>query len=177
MAPEKKILANALNLLRATLPASATLRVEEQRATASDADAVWDIGAGVERTRIVVEAKRAIWPRDVDRIAEQLVAFCRIEQADTAMLVAPSLTRRTKELLSNRELNYLDLRGSVRIVVRVGSSSSSTTSREQPSARCEPRQAAGLQILLEARRQESSAPCSLSRVDAGRSLSSRSVSP
>lgn len=61
---------------------------------------------------LVVEAHKALAPRDVDSIVGGRLALVRrLSPYATVLVVAPWLSPRTRELLAARELAYLDLTG------------------------------------------------------------------
>ena len=90
--------------------------MNEVRASGS-ADAVWTLRAGGDQVRFVVEVKRTVLPRDVQRIAAHLEQAKQEEQAECLILVTSSLTRRTRELLKDCDISYVDLRGHLRLIV------------------------------------------------------------
>ncbi len=114
---EKEILAAGLDRLADALREGSGFQASQLQGTSSGADAVWIIKSASGKARVVVEARTALWPRDVERVAAQLSACGADEQADRCLLVAPSLTKRTRELLGRRDIDYVDLRGEIRVTI------------------------------------------------------------
>jgi hypothetical protein len=83
--------------------------------TADGGDAVWELRApGTGYGRILVEAKASVQPRDVERLAVRLTPLVRqMMQNPTVLVVAPWLSRRTREVLEQSGFGYLDLTGNV----------------------------------------------------------------
>src|SRR6185295_1169163 len=75
--------------------------------TAPDGTSVW----------LAIEAKTTIDPRDVTNVARQLRAYqdVMVNRKVIPIVVAPFLTRRTRESLENAGLSYLDLTGNIRL--------------------------------------------------------------
>jgi DNA-binding transcriptional ArsR family regulator len=59
----------------------------------------------------VVEAKRSVSPRDVERLMAGLSRTLRTFANVSVLVVAPWLSARTQELLRKEEINYVDLTG------------------------------------------------------------------
>jgi hypothetical protein len=69
------------------------------------------------KTRLVIEAKTSLVPRDVPAIKERL----KEEAGGTGLVIARFLTPSTRRRLRDEDLNYLDLTGNLRLVtVRPG---------------------------------------------------------
>ena len=64
---------------------------------------------------MVIEVRRAFGPRDVDRLLGGLTRTLRVVRPIAILIVAPWLSRRTRELLEAEGVNYLDLTGNARI--------------------------------------------------------------
>jgi hypothetical protein len=66
-----------------------------------------------------LEAKRRVDPRDVQATTNQLTLYSQLDEGRGAMpvLVAPFLSARTRELLEENEISYMDLTGNIRIAV------------------------------------------------------------
>jgi hypothetical protein len=77
------------------------------RLTAPDGQSVW----------LLFEVKNSIEPRDVENVARQLGAYTKLTGTRkwVPVVVAPFLTRRTRDYLQNLGLSYLDLTGNVRL--------------------------------------------------------------
>jgi len=114
---EKELLEAGYDRLRDTLREGSGFGLSRLPVRRSGADAIWAINTVAGEARVVVEAKTAIWPRDVERVAAQLRAYRTEEQVDRCLVVAPSLTKRTRELLQRWDIDYVDLRGEVRVTI------------------------------------------------------------
>src|ERR1700722_20402624 len=78
-------------------------------------DSVIQIGDRSSFGRLMVEAKTAFGPRDVDALLGGINrTLRRLAQAEI-LVIAPSLSARTRDLLADSGINYLDLAGNVRI--------------------------------------------------------------
>ena len=73
--------------------------------------------AGPDEWRLLVEAKRTLWPRGVQALADNAGALTAEVQADRCLVVAPRLTDRTREFLEREGIDYIDLRGDIRVTV------------------------------------------------------------
>ena len=111
---ETKLLSDAVQLLRDRL--SSAWRVEREPIAPGPGrpDAILTVTApdGTERT-IVVEAKRSVEPRDVDRIVKVL----RNSGAGIPFVVAPFLSPATRARLIERETSYADSTGNLRLAM------------------------------------------------------------
>lgn len=87
------------------------------QAGAQGVDAVWLLRSGSDEARLLIEAKTSIWPRDVDPVSARLKAAAAALNADGCVLVAPRVTERTRDLLQRAGVDYIDLRGQVRLVI------------------------------------------------------------
>src|SRR2546428_10370636 len=74
---------------------------------APDGTAVW----------LIFEAKTTIDPRDVPNAVQQLNKYRRLigNRKSIPIVVAPFLTRRTRESLENAGMSYVDLTGNIRL--------------------------------------------------------------
>lgn len=117
---ERSLIDGALAEIRARLPAKwvvelSNQRVEEDRAGSRQPDALIEVRApnGTIAT-IIVEAKRAFAPRDVERLLGGLARPLRAFAYNVPVLVvAPWISPRTQELLETEGLNYIDMTGNV----------------------------------------------------------------
>lgn len=75
-------------------------------------------GGGNARATLVVEARRSVSPRDVERLLAGLARTFRSFANVDVLIVAPWLSRRTQELLRNEGLNYIDLTGNISIAIQ-----------------------------------------------------------
>jgi hypothetical protein len=110
----------AVSWLRGRLPQSwevgPTARAEFQASDSTTGAAIDLRGPNGTYTTMVVEAKRAFGPRDVDRLLTGIGKTIRALAAHIPiLLVTPWLSGRTKELLADQGLNYLDLTGNALI--------------------------------------------------------------
>lgn len=87
------------------------------QAGAQGVDAVWLLRSGSDEARLLIEAKTNIWPRDVGPVSARLEAAAAALNADGCVLVAPRVTERTRDLLQRAGVDYIDLRGQVRLVI------------------------------------------------------------
>lgn len=79
-------------------------------------DDVWRLGEQGSSTEILVEAKQRFTPRDAERLLSWLRPSTRHALGRTPVLVVTAwLSPRSRELLAERNVNYLDLTGNVRI--------------------------------------------------------------
>lgn len=81
------------------------------------ADAIWTLRAGSDEWRLLVEAKRTLWPRGVQALADKAGALTAEAKADRCLVVAPRLTERTREFLERNRIDYIDLRGDIRVTI------------------------------------------------------------
>jgi DNA-binding transcriptional ArsR family regulator len=118
---ENEMAEAAVAWLRDRLPESwevgPTSRAEFQATPDGRIDAAIDLkGPNGTYTTMVVEVKRAFGPRDVDRLLGGVARTLRTLAGHIPILVvAPWLSQRTQELLSDQGLNYLDLTGNALI--------------------------------------------------------------
>ena len=92
-------------------------RVDVPLAERGRADAIWVLRSGDEEWRLLVELKTTLWPRDVEGLAAQARTLAADAKADRCLVVAPRLTERTRELLQRQGMDYIDLRGDLRVMV------------------------------------------------------------
>jgi DNA-binding transcriptional ArsR family regulator len=114
---EEEILALGLDRLRGLLPPDWKVdqqpELQEPHNHGARFDAVISVqdrqGTG---TTLVVEVKRRFGPRDVEGVPDgRLAARRSLSPRSTFMVVAPWLSRRTRALLDERGIGYLDLTG------------------------------------------------------------------
>lgn len=116
---DNRLVARAVDELRARLPASWRTEVEyESAGTGRAFDAVVKLWApdGTRGTLIIV-ARNRIEPKDVATIVQRLTGNGRSGDGDVPVLVAPFLSARTRERLEQQEVGYLDLTGNVRVAL------------------------------------------------------------
>lgn len=116
---DNKLIRQAVDKLEALLPGTWRTSVEfEQAGRGKRADALLEVRApDGARGVLVLEAKSRVEPKDVSRIADQLRFYFRPPDAEvpTLVLVAPFLSSRTRERLEEREVDYVDLTGNIRV--------------------------------------------------------------
>jgi hypothetical protein len=71
-----------------------------------------------ETTTLMIEAKARVGPRDVQRLSERWSDLRRPDSDALPLLVAPYLSPRTRQLLEDTAINYVDETGNVRVTVR-----------------------------------------------------------
>ena len=80
-------------------------------------DAVWVLGSGSEEWRFLDEAKSTLWPNGVAAMAAQAKALAAETEADRLLVIVPRVTDRTAEFLRREGIDYIDLRGNIRVAV------------------------------------------------------------
>jgi len=85
--------------------------------TRGDADAVWVLRANSEEWRFLVEVKSTLWPSGVAAMAAQAQALAAETDADRCLVIVPKVTERTAEFLRREGIDYIDLRGNIRVSV------------------------------------------------------------
>ncbi len=119
--PEQDLLDRAFEALHALLvEGDSGLELKPYPAALPDGgrDAAWEITAPNYTAQLLVEAFRRFTPRDVDRVLGGISPLVRKIMRDPPILVvAPWLSSRSRDLLTDRGLNYLDLTGNVRLRV------------------------------------------------------------
>jgi hypothetical protein len=115
--PGDDLVEQAVAWLRERLPATwevgRTSRLELREPRAGRSDAALDLrGPSGVYVTIAVEAKRKFGPRDVDRLQGSLGRVFRTLAGNIPILVvSPWLSGRTRDLLREEAINYLDLTG------------------------------------------------------------------
>lgn len=131
MGKESNTLQKAMEALEQRLPSgwSLTMRIQPKQKGFSP-DAILEIvGPDKKSSKLVVEVKNQIDPKDANELARQLRA-CK-EEGEEGLLVAPFLTPRTREVLTESGLSYIDLAGNCRIVMRMPGLFIETTGQEK----------------------------------------------
>ena len=81
-------------------------------------DAAWEVSAAGHGCPLLVQAHRRFVPRDVDRVLGGVAPLMQmVVGKPPVIVVAPWLSPRSRELLSQRSLNYIDLTGNIRLNV------------------------------------------------------------
>jgi hypothetical protein len=112
---ENDLIQGAVTWLRERVPASWTVELSDRHGAAGDtdrADAAIEIHAANVYATLVVEARRSLGPREVERLFGSVGRTLRALSPHIPILVvAPWLSVRTRELLAAEGVNYLDLTG------------------------------------------------------------------
>ena len=87
------------------------------RATRGDADAVWVLRANSEEWRFLIEVKSTLWPSGVAAMVARAKALAEEADADRCLVIVPRVTDRTAEFLRREGIDYIDLRGNIRVSV------------------------------------------------------------
>jgi hypothetical protein len=115
--PSTGVLEQGLALLKSSLPKSwEVLTTREGRSSARQmADALVTLRTSTMMSpRIVVEAYQAFAPRDVNRVVGGRSDVLReLSGGSPVLVMAPWLSERSRSLLKNEGINYLDLTGNV----------------------------------------------------------------
>jgi hypothetical protein len=113
-----QLVREAAGAIRCRLPSSWGFDAVVPSGGGSDAIFLVRAPDGDERN-IIIEAKTRVEPRDVARLVAQIKTYAtRIEMQDAALLlVAPYLSARTRDLLDDAGVSYVDQTGNVRIVL------------------------------------------------------------
>lgn len=110
--------AAAVFALKQLLPAHWEVERQPSPNNTGGADLVVRTQIGGTQTSLLVETKRTFAPRDVAELTGGLFGRLRGRTGPIPiLLVAPYLSQRTRDLLTENDLNYLDLTGNARIVV------------------------------------------------------------
>jgi len=125
MHSERDLLESVLETLRGLPQAHAELRLWEQP-TGRDRgyDARIDLHIGGESVSLLIEAKRAVYPRDVREIIWQIRRYMdhapseRANEQRLALIVAESISPGAKELLREEQVGYFDSGGSLFVPAR-----------------------------------------------------------
>lgn len=83
-------------------------------------DEDWDLIVKVEgrgQTALLMETRQTLTPRDVAELTGGFVRRLRGSSQVPILMVAPYLSPRTREVLTENDINYLDLTGNVRIAL------------------------------------------------------------
>jgi hypothetical protein len=112
---EATLLQEAARILAARLPPGWKQRVTQLEAQRrARPDAIIDVtGPDGTKVRLCVTAKASLVPRAVGDVKTRLDEY----SPDPGLVVAPFLTRSTRERLRGENLNFLDLTGNVRLVL------------------------------------------------------------
>ncbi len=112
---ESEILERGVALLKESLPASWQVqRVLDDQGDDSLADAVLNITGTQVGLRVVVEVKRSFTPKDVTAAVRQARLLKQVAGNVPVLVIAPWLSDRSRTLLTEAGINYLDLSGNAR---------------------------------------------------------------
>jgi hypothetical protein len=114
---EGEILDRGIALLKEILPSN--WQVRRGSAAQRDeglADMVLDIAGPQGAARAVVEINRSFAPKDVEAVAREASLLRRIAGSVPVLVMAPWLSDRSRGLLAQAGINYVDLKGNVRFV-------------------------------------------------------------
>lgn len=125
LSEEETLVEEATALLRRLVPAGwrvqgavaePALRTVQGRQARPKAAITLEASDGVSIT-MPVEAKRSVFPRDVDGIFAGFARGISVAGPAPGLVVAPWLSQRTQDLLAADGINYLDLTGNVRLTL------------------------------------------------------------
>lgn len=112
---EGEILDRGITLLKELLPSTWQIRREPGDETREGlSDIVLDIAGPQGMARTVVEVKRSFAPRDVETVARHARLLRRVAGSAPILVMAPWLSERSRTLLAEAGVNYLDLTGNTR---------------------------------------------------------------
>lgn len=80
-------------------------------------DAVWLLRSGSDEWRFLVEFKSTLWPSGVKTLAAKATALAAEVDADRYLVIVPRVTERTGKFLERCGIDYIDLRGNIRVNV------------------------------------------------------------
>lgn len=115
---EESLSAAALTTLKRILPSRWDVEGQSSPNNTDGFDLVIRSQGGGGQSTLLVETKRSFAPRDVAELTGGLFERLRGRMNNVPiLLVAPYLSSRTRDLLTDSDINYIDLTGNVRIVV------------------------------------------------------------
>ncbi|MQB00256.1 MAG: hypothetical protein GEU78_08185 [Actinobacteria bacterium] len=116
---EKELLPKAMAILRDRLPPDWSVEEVMYNAGSGQADNLWEIRGPSSSSRgLIVEARASLSPRDVQlMLGGGLLKRLRAVGGDPILVVAPFVSPRSRELLVEEDVNYLDLTGNLRLVL------------------------------------------------------------
>ncbi|PTA43736.1 hypothetical protein [Micromonospora sp. RP3T] len=118
--PEERILLNKAFATLAGLIEGDDIRLVRQQVTTHDAqrDDVWRIEAPHSFCDVAVQGYRRFTPRHADQLVTGVSQLMRAMREQPVLVVAPWLSPRSRELLIEQKINYLDLTGNVWVRLR-----------------------------------------------------------
>ena len=90
---------------------------EPPTATGRIPDVIWVLRSGSDEWRLLVEVKSTLWPRGVEAMAAQAKSLAAEAEADRCLVIVPRVTERTGKFLERYGIDYIDLRGNIRVTV------------------------------------------------------------
>lgn len=114
--PENEVLEQGITLLQSWLPSNWQIQRAADNQGDSLADVILNVSGPQGTVRAVVEVKRAFSPKDVDAAARQARLLGRVAGSVPVVVMAPWLSERSRMLLTQAGVNYLDLAGNARFV-------------------------------------------------------------
>jgi hypothetical protein len=114
---EPQIIDQGIALLSETLPSNWTVaRLQDGKDDTNRADAILSLGPTNQGTvRVVIEAKTSFTPKDVDAAVGRARLLQRVAGELPILVMAPWLSERSRQMLIQAGLNYLDLAGNMRL--------------------------------------------------------------
>lgn len=114
---ENEIIEKAVEVLQAKLPPRWEVIIQRTRGQADDGFLTFKDPSGSGRG-VMLEVKRTLSPRDALVLLGGLARQLRRQDGNTPIVVAaPYISPRTRELLAEQEIGYVDLTGNVRIAL------------------------------------------------------------
>lgn len=113
---EEQLLERAVGLLRAKLPDGWEARLQTHSFD-GETDTLLEIeGPQSSRAAVLVEARRSIAPKEIEALlGTSLLKRLRAQVQRPIMVVAPYLSPRSRELLTQENVGYLDMTGNLRL--------------------------------------------------------------
>jgi hypothetical protein len=114
---ESELIDQAVAKLKESLPPTWPVsRIQDDSPESSRADAILQVGSSNQGVaRVVVEARKTFSPKDVDTVVGRARLLRRVAGDVPFLVVAPWLSERSRGLLEEAGLSYLDLAGNVRL--------------------------------------------------------------
>lgn len=115
--PERQLLDKAFERFQTLVEDGGVRVVRDTRTGDGDRDDVWRVETGHLFSEIVVEAFTRISPRDVDRFGSDVARRMRRMGDKPILVVTPWLSPRSRDLLTDYKINYMDQTGNIRVRV------------------------------------------------------------
>lgn len=116
---EEQLLQEALAVLRQRLPPAWTAQLSTYQLPDGSSDPVLQLEGGSSNAGLLIELRTSLTPRQIQtEFGNPSYRRLRAHDRRDVVVVAPYLSRRARELLSEDGICYLDLTGNVRIVVQ-----------------------------------------------------------